>query len=211
VALGAANLTGQASAAAAARVAAVPVAKATCSPAGTGNEAVVDLDSHRSFARLRTICVGTLHGAGVIHAGALFVLEDVGLTQDASTEIVRIDLNTYAVARSAPLGGGSWMFAGAGDIWVVTDSTDASLVELSPVSLRVAHRFAEPVGIVLPFAGRLWFIENYSLETLDPTNGRLRLYACRGFLLASVRPASHPLAESCTSSHRVSRAQRRRS
>ncbi len=99
VALGAAQLTGQASASLAGRSAATTVAKVPCSPAGTGNGAVVDLDSHRSFARLRTVCVGTLHGTGVIDAGALFVLQDVGPAQDASTEVVRVDLTTYAVAR----------------------------------------------------------------------------------------------------------------
>ena len=145
VALGAANATGQATASAAGRLAATPVAKAACSSAGTAKEAIVDLGSHRSLDRLRTVCVGTLAGTGVIDAGALFVLQDIGPAQDAgATDVVRVDLKTYAVARSAPLAAGSSIFAGVGDIWVVTDSIDPSLVQLSPVSLPVMHRFADP-------------------------------------------------------------------
>ena len=134
---------------------ATAVTKAPCSPAGTGNEAVVDLDSHRSFARLRTVCVGTLHGTGVIDAGALFVLQDVGPAQDASTEVVRVDLTTYAVARSTALAGGFSMFAGLGAIWVLTNSTNVSLLQLSPVTLRVLHRFADPDGAWVQPASRL--------------------------------------------------------
>jgi len=191
VALGAANLTDQASASAVGRLAATPVAKATCPPAGTGNEAVVDLDSHRSFARLRTVCVGTLHGTGVIDAGALFVLQDVGPAQGTNTEIVRVDLTTYAVKRSAPLVGASGIFAGLGDIWVVTNSTDTSLVQLSPSSLRVVNRFADPDGAwdFVPFAGRLWFIANYSLRTLNPIDGRVSV-AGLPWLPAGLSPAS---------------------
>jgi hypothetical protein len=172
VALGATNLTGQASASVAGRLATTPVAKAACSPAGTGNEAIVDLDSHRSFARLRTVCVGTLHGTGVIDAGALFVLQDVG----TNTEIVRVDLTTYAVKRSTPLVN-PWIFAGLGDIFAETSSNVTRLVELSPPSLRVLHRFAVPDSAwdFVPFAGRLWFIDNYSLKTLNPISGRISL------------------------------------
>ncbi len=176
VALGAANLTGQASASATGRSTATTVAKAACSTAGTGNEAVVDLDSHRSFARLRTVCIGTLQlqRSAVIDAGALFVIHDVSPAQYEDTEIVRVDLTTYAV-RSVPLGGAAWIFAGLGDIWVETDSTVSSLVELSPSSLRVLNRFADPDGTwdFLPFGGRLWFIDNNSLRTLNPISGRV--------------------------------------
>ena len=75
VALGAANLLGQATSSAAGRLAATPVAQAKCSATGTANQAVVDLNTHRSFARLRTVCIGTLHRTGVIEAGALFVFK----------------------------------------------------------------------------------------------------------------------------------------
>ena len=191
VALGAAQLTGQASASLAGRSAATTVAKAPCSPAGTGNGAVVDLDSHRSFARLRTVCVGTLHGTGVIDAGALFVLQDVGPAQDASTEVVRVDLTTYAVARSTALAGGFSMFAGLGAIWVLTNSTNVSLLQLSPVTLRVLHRFADRDGAwdFVPFAGRLWFIDDYSLKTLNPIDGRISV-ARLPWLPAGLSPAS---------------------
>ena len=191
VALGAAQLTGQASASLAGRSAATAVTKAPCSPAGTGNEAVVDLDSHRSFARLRTVCVGTLHGTGVIDAGALFVLQDVGPAQDASTEVVRVDLTTYAVARSTALAGGFSMFAGLGAIWVLTNSTNVSLLQLSPVTLRVLHRFADRDGAwdFVPFAGRLWFIDDYSLKTLNPIDGRISV-ARLPWLPAGLSPAS---------------------
>jgi hypothetical protein len=176
VALGAANLTDQASASATGRSTATTVAKEACSTAGTGNEAVVDLDSHRSFARLRTVCIGTLQlqGSAVIDAGALFVIHDVSPAQYEDTEIVRVDLTTYAV-RSVPLAGAAWIFAGLGDIWVETDSTVSSLVELSPSSLRVLNRFADPDGTwdFLPFGGRLWFIDNNSLRTLNPISGRV--------------------------------------
>jgi hypothetical protein len=174
VALGPATLLGQATSSAAGRFAATTVAKAACAPAGTGNEAIVDLGSHRSFARLRTVCVGTLHGSGVIDAGALFVIRDVSPAQYEDTDIVRVDLTTDAV-RSIPLVGAVGILAGLGDIWVVTDSTDSSLVELSPSSLRVVHRFADPDGTwdFLPFGGRLWFIDNYSLKTLNPVDGRV--------------------------------------
>jgi hypothetical protein len=175
VALGTAILLGQATSSAAGRIAATPVAQAKCSATGTANQAVVDLNNHQSFARLRTVCVGTLHGTGVIDAGALFVLQDVGPAQDNNTEIVRIDLTTYAVARSTALVGGFSMFAGLGAIWVLTNSTSVSLLQLSPVTLRVLHRFADRDGVwrFVPFAGRLWFIDNYSLKTFDPTNGQL--------------------------------------
>ena len=191
VALGAAQLTGQASASLAGRSAATTVAKAPCSPAGTGNGAVVDLDSHRSFARLRTVCVGTLHGTGVIDAGALFVLQDVGPAQDASTEVVRVDLTTYAVARSTALAGGFLMFAGLDAIWVLTNSTNVSLLQLSPVTLRVLHRFADRDGAwdFVPFAGRLWFIDDYSLKTLNPIDGRISV-ARLPWLPAGLSPAS---------------------
>ena len=191
VALGAAQLTGQASASLAGRSAATTVAKVPCSPAGTGNGAVVDLDSHRSFARLRTVCVGTLHGTGVIDAGALFVLQDVGPAQDASTEVVRVDLTTYAVARSTALAGGFSMFAGLGAIWVLTNSTNVSLLQLSPVTLRVLHRFADRDGAwdFVPFAGRLWFIDDYSLKTLNPIDGRISV-ARLPWLPAGLSPAS---------------------
>jgi hypothetical protein len=197
LALGAANLTGQATASAAGQLAATPVAKATCSPTRNGNEAIVDLDSHRSFARLRTVCVGTLYGTGVywtgvIHAGALFILRDVGPAQDPSTEVVRVDLTTYAIARSAPLAGEIYqVFAGLGDIWVETTSSASSLVQLSPVSLRVEHRFADPDGVwhFVPFAGRLWFIDNYSLKTLNPTDGRVSV-AGLPWLPAGLSPTS---------------------
>ena len=191
VALGAAQLTGQASASLAGRSAATTVTKAPCSPAGTGNEAAVDLDSHRSFARLRTVCVGTLHGTGVIDAGALFVLQDVGPAQDASTEVVRVDLTTYAVARSTALAGGFSMFAGLGAIWVLTNSTNVSLLQLSPVTLRVLHRFADRDGAwdFVPFAGRLWFIDDYSLKTLNPIDGRISV-ARLPWLPAGLSPAS---------------------
>jgi hypothetical protein len=172
VALGAANLTGQASASAAGRLAGVAVANAACSPV-TGNEAVVDLDSHRSFARLRTVCVGTLRGPGVIDAGALFVVRDVRPAQYEDTDIIRVDLTTYAV-RSISLNGADWLFAGLGDIWVVTTSNITSLVQLSPSSLQVLHRFTYPGGGV-PFDGRLWFIDNYSLKTWNPANERVSL------------------------------------
>jgi len=171
VALGAATLLGQATSSAAGRLAATTVAKAACAPAGTGNEPIVDLGSHRSFARLRTVCVGTLQGTGVIDAGALFVIHDVGPRQDGNTEIVRVDLTTYAV-RSTPLVGADWIFAGLGDIWAVTASNVSSLVQLSPSSLRVLHRFAYPGGGI-PFDGRLWFIDNYSLKTFNATNGQV--------------------------------------
>ena len=188
--LGAANLTGQATASAAGRLAATQVAKATCSSARTGNEAIVDLDSHRSFARLRTVCVGTLKGTGVIDAGALFVLQDVGPVQDANTEVVPVDLATYAVAVNPPCRSQS-MFAGLGDIWAVTASYASSLMQLSPSSLRVGHRFADPDGAwdFLPFAGRLWFIDNYSLKTLNPINGRVSV-ARPSWLPAGLSPAS---------------------
>ena len=191
VALGAAQLTGQASASLAGRSAATAVTKAPCSPAGTGNEAVVDLDSHRSFARLRTVCVGTLHGTGVIDAGALFVLQDVGPAQDASTEVVRVDLTTYAVARSTALAGGFLMFAGLDAIWVLTNSTNVSLLQLSPVTPRVLHRFADRDGAwdFVPFAGRLWFIDDYSLKTLNPIDGRISV-ARLPWLPAGLSPAS---------------------
>ena len=191
VALGAAQLTGQASASLAGRSAATAVTKAPCSPAGTGNGAVVDLDSHRSFARLRTVCVGTLHGTGVIDAGALFVLQDVGPAQDASTEVVRVDLTTYAVARSTALAGGFLMFAGLDAIWVLTNSTNVSLLQLSPVTLRVLHRFADRDGAwdFVPFAGRLWFIDDYSLKTLNPIDGRISV-ARLPWLPAGLSPAS---------------------
>jgi len=180
VALGAANLTDQASASATGRSTATTVAKEACSTVVTGNEAVVDLDSHRSFARLRTVCIGTLQlqRSAVIDAGALFVIHDVSPAQYEDTEIVRVDLTTYAV-RSVPLGGAAWIFAGLGDIWVETDSTVSSLVELSPSSLRVLNRFADPDGTwrFLPFGGRLWFIDNYSLKTLNPISGRISVVA----------------------------------
>jgi hypothetical protein len=167
------------------------VTKAPCPPTGTGNQAIVDLDSHRSFARLRTVCVGTLHGSGVIGAGALFVIHDVSPTQYENTEVVRIDLTTYAVKRSALLAGAVSIFAGLGDIWAVTDSTESSLVQLSPSSLRVAHRFADPDGTwdFLPFGGRLWFIDNYSLKTLNPTDGRVSV-AALPWLPAGLSPES---------------------
>ena len=159
-----------------------PLPKTTCLPTTTGSETVVDLDSHRSFARLRTVCIGTLHRTGVIEAGALFVLQDVGPAQDARTEIVRVDLRTYAVTRSTSMAGAFSMFTGFGDIWVSTASTNVILDQLSPMTLRVLHRFAEPdcARDFVPLAGRLWFIDNcsletlnpYSLETLNPTDGR---------------------------------------
>jgi len=172
VALGAATLLGQATSSAAGRLAATSVAQAKCSATGTANQAVVDLNTHQSFARLRTVCVGTLQGTGVIDAGALFVIHDVGPRQDGNTEIVRVDLTTYAVG-STPLVGVDWIFAGLGDIWAVTTSNTTTLVELSPSSLRVLHRFADPGAAGVPFAGRLWFIDNYSLKTLNPTDGRV--------------------------------------
>lgn len=189
--LGAANLTGQATASAAGKLAATQVAKATCSSTRTGNEAIVDLDSHKSFARLRTVCVGTLKGTGVIDGGALFILQDVGPVQNANTEVVRVNLTTYAVTRSAPLSGGQSIFAGLGDIWVVTDSSASSLMQLSPVSLRVEHRFAnlETAWDSIPFAGRLWFIDNFSLKTLNPTDGRVSV-ADVSWLPAGLSPAS---------------------
>jgi hypothetical protein len=108
----------------------------------------------------------------------LFVIHDVSPAQYEDTEIVRVDLTTYAV-RSVPLGGAAWIFAGLGDIWVETDSTVSSLVELSPSSLRVLNRFADPDGTwrFLPFGGRLWFIDNYSLKTLNPVSGRISVVA----------------------------------
>jgi len=171
VALGAATLLGQATSSAAGRLAATSVAQAKCSATGTANQAVVDLNTHQSFARLRTVCVGTLQGTGVIDAGALFVIHDVGPRQDGNTEIVRVDLATYAV-RSTPLVGADSIFAGLGDIWAVTTSNVSSLVQLSPSSLRVLHRIAYPDGGV-PFDGRLWFIDNYSLKTFNATNGQV--------------------------------------
>ena len=74
--------------------------------------------------------------------------------------------------RSTPLVGADWIFAGLGDIWAVTTSNVSSLVQLSPSSLRVLHRFAYPGGGV-PFDGRLWFIDNYSLKTFNATNGQV--------------------------------------
>jgi len=186
VALGASTLLGQATSSAAGRLAATPVAQAKCSATGTANQAVVDLNNHRSFARLRTVCVGTLRGAGVIDAGALFVIHDVGPRQDGNTEIVRVDLTTYAV-RSTPLVGADWIFAGLGDIWAVTSNV-SSLVQLSPSSLRVLHRFAYPGGGV-PFDGRLWSIDNYSLKTFNATNGQV-LVVKLPWLPAGLSPAS---------------------
>jgi hypothetical protein len=187
VALGAATLLGQATSSAAGRLAATSVAQAKCSATGTANQAVVDLNTHQSFARLRTVCVGTLQGTGVIDAGALFVIHDVGPRQDGNTEIVRVDLATYAV-RSTPLVGADWIFAGLGDIWAVTTSNVSSLVQLSPSSLRVLHRFAYPGGGV-PFDGRLWFIDNYSLKTFNATNGQV-LVVKLPWLPAGLSPAS---------------------
>jgi len=182
VALGTATLLGQATSSAAGRLAATPVAQAKCSATGTADQAVVDLNNHQSFARLRTVCIGTLDRTGVIDAGALFVLQDVGPAQDARTEVVRVDLRTYAVTRSTPMAGAFLMFTGFGDVWVLTASTNVILDQLSPVTLRVLHRFAEPdcAGDFVPFAGRLWFLRNcsletlnpYSLETQNPTDGR---------------------------------------
>ena len=150
----------------------------------------MDLGSHRSFSRLRTVCVGTLHGSGVIDAGALFVIRDVSPAQYEDTDIVRVDLTTDAV-RSIPLVGAVGILAGLGDIWVVTDSTDSSLVELSPSSLRVVYRFADPDGTwdFLPFGGRLWFIDNYSLKTLNPVDGRVSV-ARLPWLPVGLSPAS---------------------
>jgi hypothetical protein len=181
VTLGAVSLAGQASASAAGHLARPAVAQAKCSATGTANQAVIDLNNHRSFARLRTVCVGTLHGTGVIETGALFILQDVGPAQGTNTEVVRVDLTTYAVTRSTPMAGAFSMFTGFGDVWVSTASTNVSLDQLSPMTLRVLHRFAEPdcAGDFLPFAGRLWFIDSCSLtlnpnslETLNPTDGR---------------------------------------
>jgi hypothetical protein len=161
----------------------------------TGNEAVVDLESHRSFPRLRTVCVGTLQGTGVIDAGALFVIHDVGPRQDGNTEIVRVDLTTYTV-QSTPLAGVDWIFPGLGDIWAVTVSTNTSLVKLSPSSLRVLHRFAYSDDGV-PFDGRLWFIDNYSLKTWNPANGRVSLvrlpWLPTGLSPASLTPSNGEL------------------
>ena len=175
LALGFANMTGQATASATGQLAATPLAKATCSSTKTGNEAIVDLDSHKSFARLRTVCIGTLYGIGVIDGDALFVLHHFGPARDPITQVVRIDLTTYAVARSVPFVGVGGIFAGLGAIWVVTDSSAWNLLQLSPVSLRVLHRLADPdrAWNFLPFAGRLWYIDNYSLKTLNPTDGRI--------------------------------------
>jgi hypothetical protein len=183
VALGPATLLGQATSSAAGRLAATPVAQAKCPATGTADQAVVDMNNHQSFARLRTVCIGTLHGTGVIEGGALFVLQDVGPAGDARTEVVRVDLRTYAVTRSTPIAGASSMFTGFGDVWVSTASTNVSLDQLSPMTLRVLHRFAEPdcAGDFVPFAGRLWFLHNcsletlnpYSLETQNPTDGRI--------------------------------------
>ena len=143
----------------------------TCAPSGNANEAIVDLESHRSFGRLRTVCVGRLQGTGVIEAGALFLIHDVSPTEYDNTEIVRIDLNTYATV-SIPVAGAVHIFAGLGDIWAVTES---SLVQLSSSSLRVVHRYGDPSGAgdFLPFGGLLWFIDNYSLKTLNPADGRV--------------------------------------
>jgi hypothetical protein len=57
VALGTAALLGQTTSSAAGRLAATLVAQAKCSATGTANQAVVDLNNHQSFARLRTVCV----------------------------------------------------------------------------------------------------------------------------------------------------------
>lgn len=83
------------------------------------------------------------------------------------------------------------IFAGLGDIWVVTASTGASLVQLSPVSLRVLHRFAEPGGAwdFVAFAGRLWFIDKYSLRSLNPIDGRVSVVDLP-WLPAGLSPAS---------------------
>ena len=183
VTLGVANVMGQRSASAAGHLARVAATKVACSPEATANEAVVDLENHRSFARLRTMCIGTLDRTGVIDAGALFVLQDVGPAGDARTEVVRVDLKSYAVTRSTPFASGFSMFTGFGDVWVLmTASTNVILDQLSPMTLRLLHRFAGPdcPRDFVPVAGRLWFIDNcgletmnpYSLETLDPTDGR---------------------------------------
>ena len=197
LALGAANLTGQSTASAAGQLAGTPVARATCSSTRTSNSAVVDLDNHKSFARLRTVCIGTLRGTGVIEGDALFVMRDVGPTQGTSAEVVRVDLTTHAMVRSAPFSGVGWIFAGPGGgpifsglgaIWLVTDT---SLVQLSPVSLRVEHRFAASDGIwhIVPFDGRLWFIDDSSLKTLNPTDGRISVVSLP-WVPAGLSPAS---------------------
>jgi len=196
LALGAASLAGQATVSAAGQLTATPVSKANCSSTRNGNEAVVDLESHKLFARLRTLCVGTLYGTGVIEAGALYVLRDVGPAQDSSFEVVRIDLSTYAVTRSAPIAGASWIFPGLGDIWVATNS---STLQLSQVSLRLLHSFTDlgEAGDFVPFAGRFWFLDSFnhsvkalnSLKTLDPTDGRVSVVSLP-WLPTGLSPAS---------------------
>jgi hypothetical protein len=190
MALGASTLLGQATSSAAGRLAATPVAQAKCSATATANQAVVDLNTHQSFAPLRTVCVGTLQRTGVIEEGALFVLQDVGPAGDARSEVVRVDLTTYAVKRSTPLVN-PWIFAGLGDIFAETSSNVTSLVELSPSSLRLLHRFAVPdtVWDFVPFAGRVWFIDNYSLKTLNPISGRVSVVALP-WLPAGLSPES---------------------
>ena len=196
LALGAASLAGQATVSAAGQLTATPVSKANCSSTRNGNEAVVDLESHKLFARLRTLCVGTLYGTGVIEAGALYVLRDVGPSQDSRFEVVRIDLSTYAVTRSAPIAGASWIFPGLGDIWVATNS---STLQLSQVSLRLLHSFTDlgEAGDFVPFAGRFWFLDSFnhsvktlnSLKTLDPTVGRVSVVSLP-WLPTGLSPAS---------------------
>jgi hypothetical protein len=83
------------------------------------------------------------------------------------------------------------MFAGLDAIWVLTNSTNVSLLQLSPVTLRVLHRFADRDGAwdFVPFAGRLWFIDDYSLKTLNPIDGRISV-ARLPWLPAGLSPAS---------------------
>ena len=195
LALGAASLAGQATVSAAGQLTATPVSKANCSSTRNGNEAVVDLESHKLFARLRTLCVGTLYGTGVIEAGALYVLRDVGPSQDSRFEVVRIDLSTYAVTRSAPIAGASWIFPGLGGIWAAPTQAPCSCLRsrcgCCTVSLTWRGGGLRPVRRALLVLGIFHHSVKTlnSLKTLDPTVGRVSVVSLP-WLPTGLSPAS---------------------
>ena len=199
VALGAATLPGQATSSAAGHLSAHAVAKAACSPAGTGSDAIVNLDSHRSFPRLRTLCLGTLAGgvtidSGIVERGVLYVLRSVGPAQSGNIQVVRVDLSTYALTKSTPLpsGGRGWLFTAGGDVWVSTSdyaSIRPTLSELSPVSLRVLRRYTNSLWAFPTVEGRLWLLSDDSLEMLNPATRRVSVTRL-AWLPAGMYPAS---------------------
>lgn len=155
-----------------------PLSASQCEAARTKGDSILDLGSDQSFERLRTLCLGTLAGPGVIEGHTLFVIRRLGPEPGAAEAIDRVDLVTDAVTRShVPMEYLGLLRAAFDRVWILTS---AGLLELAPSSLRIIRRYRGLAARnIVPLDRRLWFIDNGELKALAPTSGRISVARLR--------------------------------